>query len=297
MNAGSRFIKHLPETYQEEGPAKEWLERFLCIFESVWQSCEETITAVPGYFDPLTAPEDFIPWLAQWLSLDLYELLGEKNREFILRAFDFYKGKGTVAGIEDLVTFLTGIEKCRVKEYTHNIFRCAGLEPRMLGGDLKAAGVTAMSRSVDTSDRGLLSRMATYYDEVHYVTDTDPAARYTDRVVGLYIFLSPGEREFVIKEDQLHKIIDSFLPVFVRAEINIVEGEWATEVYSLNRIGIGYRDRLRTTAAESVTALQGEYSDSANWSRILSYSHDPVGCTNNLKYRTFHTEIGVTHSF
>jgi phage tail-like protein len=93
------YLRYLPAVYQEESASKEFLERFLSIFESALHDSEETISRLPMYFDPMATQDEFVPWLASWLSLDLYELLGEKNREFILRAVEFYKQKGTVSGI------------------------------------------------------------------------------------------------------------------------------------------------------------------------------------------------------
>jgi hypothetical protein len=50
--------------------------------------------------------------------------------------------------------------------------------------------------------------------------DSGDSSLYSRDVICLYIFLRKEEKDFIIKEDQLHKIIDSFLPVFVRAEIS-----------------------------------------------------------------------------
>jgi phage tail-like protein len=94
------YLRYLPAVYQEESASKEFLERFLSIFESALHDSEETISRIPRYFDPMATQDEFVPWLASWLSLDLYELLEleDKNREFILRAVEFYKQKGTVSG-------------------------------------------------------------------------------------------------------------------------------------------------------------------------------------------------------
>jgi coproporphyrinogen III oxidase len=100
------------------------------------------------------------------------------------------------------------------------------------------------SKTVDTAKPDLLANMGKYCDEVHYVTDTSKAGRYSPHVVGLFIFLDAGEK-LVIDEDELRKIINSFLPVFVRAEIITVEGPFKEE-YAISRIIDGYKDTIHS---------------------------------------------------
>lgn len=281
----SQFLQYLPEIYCEEGRAKGFLEGFLCIFESVFNSLDETIARIPTYFDPTTAPGDFIPWLAQWFSLDLYELLGEKNREFILRAVEFYRQKGTVQGLEKLASFLTG-KKCRVKEYTRNILRTPGMERRDKTGIVK--GHVTAAKTVDTSKRSLLSNMGTLDDDVHYTVGPGENGRYLENVVGLFIFLAAEDREFLIKEDQLHKIIDSFLPVFVQVEIKIVEEN--DEEYALDTIIDDFKDRVHGVLSEEPAGLQGTYQDQVNWNKFRT--NDPgKGVTNDTRYRIPNMDI------
>jgi len=281
------LLQYLPEIYQENAgkAGGDSLQRFLTVFAHVLGDLERTISGLPTYFDPETAPGDFIPWLANWVSLDLYELLGEKNRDFILQAVKFYKNKGAVPGIADMVKLLTGKE-CRVKEFMNNVFRTYGMEH---DNNQKGRGI---SKTVDTANRALLAKMGTYDDELHYVADTGEAGLYSRHVIGLYIFLGAGE-DLIIKEDQLLKIIDSFLPVFVRAEIFIVEEKY--ETYALDKIVDAYMDRVHGVLQEEFKDVSGVYIDAVSWKRLYTYVGTEVqtGITNNLQYRTMHDEIDV----
>lgn len=123
------YLRYLPAIYQEDEESKDFLERFLSIFESTMYDSEEMISNLPMFFDPMAAPEEFYRWLADWMSLDLYDQLDEnKMREYIFHAVEFYKQKGTVSGISGLVSFLTGGKKCCIKEYRNNVFRSWGME-------------------------------------------------------------------------------------------------------------------------------------------------------------------------
>ena len=296
------YLRYLPAVYQEESASKEFLERFLSIFESALHDSEETISRIPMYFDPKAAPDEFVPWLASWLSLDLYELLEDKNREFILRAVESYKQKGTVSGIAALVSFLTG-KKCCVKEYMNNVFRSYGMEHdeedeivdisdymRECTNYIECTKFhRETSKTVDTAKPDLLANMGKYCDEVHYVTDTSKDGRYSPHVIGLFIFLDAGEK-LVIDEDELRKIINSFLPVFVRAEIITVEGPFKEE-YAISRIIDGYKDTIHSFLEEEFKDVGGVYKDNVNWNWL--YTNTVEGRTNDLQYRTPHSKIGM----
>ena len=287
------YLRYLPAVYREDSASKEFLERFLSIFESELYDREETISRIPMYFDPMATPKDFVPWLADWLSQDLYELLGDKNREFILRATEFYKQKGTASGIAALISFLTG-KKCCVKEYMNNIFRTCGMEYDEGEEIVDEQGCRKfyrkMSRTVDTANPTLLADMSTYSDEVHYVIDTSDKGRYSRRVIGLFIFLPPGKE--LIKEEELHKIIKSFLPVFVRAEINIVEE--IDEVYCISGIIEECESYVHGfLEEEKIKDVLGEYKDSVNWNWLYTYKDAYKGHANDLQCRTPHSKIDV----
>jgi len=221
---GHSYLRYLPPLYQEDPASKEFLARFLSLFESVMYEREETISEIPARFDPMATPEEFLPWLASWLSLDLYESMGDKNREFIMHAAELYKEKGTASGIVSLVTLLTE-KRCCVKEYMNNVFRTYGMEHHDVAEIIDERGCMkfhrTMSGTVNTAEPDILAGMDTYRDLVHYVTDTSKTGRYSQNVIGIFIFLAEGEG-LPIEVDELYRIIKSFLPVFVRAEIILV---------------------------------------------------------------------------
>jgi len=124
------YLNYLPEIYQKDTDSKEFLERFLSIFEAFFYDSEEKINNVSNYFDPDKAPSDFLPWLGTWTSTvfdespsDFLPRLGtwtstlfdetwsdDKKREFLNRAVEFYKIKGTKKGIEELIKLYIDIE-------------------------------------------------------------------------------------------------------------------------------------------------------------------------------------------
>ena len=280
------YLRYLPAVYQEESTSKEFMERFLSIFESAMYDSEETISKIPRYFEPLAAPWDFVFLLASWLSLDLYELLGAKNREFILRAVELYKQKGTASGIARLVSFLTG-RNCCVKEYMNNVFRTYGMGH--YEGDEIITGehdckkfYRKIPRTVDTANPVLLANMGTYYDEVHYVTDTSETGRYSPQVIDLFIFLLEGEKELK-EEEELRRIIKSFLPVFVRAVIIPVKVP----------IGEDIDIDIDIELEEGFKDVETVYTDIVDWKWLYTNTDADKGRSNVLQYRTPHGKMGV----
>jgi phage tail-like protein len=118
----SSYLRYLPAVYQEDPGSKEFLERFLSIFETVFYDLETEISQVSKCFDPETeisqvfkhfdadrAPQKFLTWLASWLNLALEEGWSEeKKREFIQQASLLYKRKGTPDGIRKFIEIYTG---------------------------------------------------------------------------------------------------------------------------------------------------------------------------------------------
>lgn len=67
------YLRYLPAIYQENESSKEFLEKLLSIFETVFNDLETEISEVFKYFDPDTTPKNFLSWLASWMNLALEE--------------------------------------------------------------------------------------------------------------------------------------------------------------------------------------------------------------------------------
>ncbi len=292
------YLRYLPAIYQDDAPSRDFLERFLSVFESALFASEERISNLPALFDPLAAPDDFLEWLASWIALDRYELLGEKNREFISRAVEFYRMKGTASGLASLVSFLTGRECC-VKEYMNNVFRSYGRE-HYEAEEIKGAGhcqsfYHRRSGTVDTDPQhGMLTNMGGYADRIHYTFDSSADGKHSPHSVGLFIFLKPGET-LQINEDELKKIINAFLPVFIQVDITTVESfEESYPPGSATDSYIPYRDAVSDHFGENFKGVSGSFTDYANFLWLTANKLGPAGIwiVNNPKYRTVHSRLG-----
>ncbi len=103
------LLRYLPPVYQEDPVSAAFLERFLALFETVFQDVDATISDLHEYFDSATTPPEFLPWLASWLSLPLDDgLPEERKRRLISAAPSFLRSKGTPAGIRNFLGLYTG---------------------------------------------------------------------------------------------------------------------------------------------------------------------------------------------
>ena len=103
------YLRYLPPAYSEDPVSAAFLERFLSLFETIFQGLDEEITTLFRYFDPQTAPADFLPWLASWVSLTLDEdLPTDRIRELIRHAPELFSRKGTPAALTRFLEIYTG---------------------------------------------------------------------------------------------------------------------------------------------------------------------------------------------
>jgi phage tail-like protein len=114
----SSYLRYLPAVYQEDEKSRDFLERFLSLFETFLGCKEEEIAEIARYFDVKAAPGEFISWLATWVAAIFDESwTEEKRRIFLQRAVALYKKRGTREGLEDLIEIYTGNKPIIVENF------------------------------------------------------------------------------------------------------------------------------------------------------------------------------------
>jgi phage tail-like protein len=105
------YLRYLPAAYQEDEAGRDFLERFLSIFESMSLDVEQEIEGVAKYFDPgaREVNAEFLEWLGAWLAvLRDNNWPEEKRRDLLRRAFQLYALRGTKLGLIQMIQLLTG---------------------------------------------------------------------------------------------------------------------------------------------------------------------------------------------
>lgn len=135
------YMSYLPAIYQEEPLSKDFLERFLAIFETVFSGLEDKICNIAKFFNPATTPPGFLNWLASWLNLALDEAWPEeKKRTLVQEAATLYKMKGTPSGISRLIELYIGKAPVITEHFKMG-------KPAVLGGKFQLAGNSIVVRT------------------------------------------------------------------------------------------------------------------------------------------------------
>jgi phage tail-like protein len=95
----------LPAFMQEDG----FTIRLTEAFDALLAPAIAVLDCLDAYVDPRLAPEDFLPWLADWVGAaddDLWP--DERRREGILAAVSLHQLRGTVDGLREHLRLVTG---------------------------------------------------------------------------------------------------------------------------------------------------------------------------------------------
>lgn len=101
------IVELLPGLLQED----TFMQRFAGGFDAVMAPILLTLDNLEAYFDPSTAPRDFVGWLAEWVGMALDENWPlERQRALVGGAVDLFDWRGTVRGLSAHVTLYAGTE-------------------------------------------------------------------------------------------------------------------------------------------------------------------------------------------
>lgn len=104
------YLVHLPAIFSNGAVSRQFLVRFLSLFESFFSETESQIAGLPALFDPNAAPKEFLSWLAGWLALELNENWDEGvQRQTIAKAFEMYGKRGTAEGLREALRLFAGV--------------------------------------------------------------------------------------------------------------------------------------------------------------------------------------------
>lgn len=100
-------VEQLPGLLQEDA----FTQRFANGFDAVMAPILLTLDNLEAYFDPATAPPDFVGWLAEWVGVALDENWPpERQRALVAGAVDLFNWRGTVGGLSAHVALYAGSE-------------------------------------------------------------------------------------------------------------------------------------------------------------------------------------------
>jgi phage tail-like protein len=147
----SQLLQYLPAIYTESLQDAPFLNAYLQAFEQVLlgrlearqpptEGLEQTIAGLERFVDPARAPEEFLPWLANWVALSLRaDLSPRQQRQFIANMAQLYRGRGTKASLHRLLQIFTTLtptitEEATLPEFQLGVHSTIGQDTYLSGG-------------------------------------------------------------------------------------------------------------------------------------------------------------------
>lgn len=99
----------LPEIYRKEMGKDSFLDRFLAIYQSIYDDISWQIKEFANCLDPGVAEPDMLRFIASWLDVEEPHMWTEGQlRRLLVHAKEFFEARGTGRGIEMFVELYTG---------------------------------------------------------------------------------------------------------------------------------------------------------------------------------------------
>ena len=129
--AAEDWLDYLPATFRrhdDTGLLSRWLRELRGEFGAV----EESLDDMPRVADPSFAANSTLPWLAQWLALELPRIeTADERRALIDRAVALFARRGTKDSIAGFVQFHTGIKPAIVEDFASRAVWVLGQTSRL----------------------------------------------------------------------------------------------------------------------------------------------------------------------
>lgn len=99
----------LPELYRRKMGSNSFLDRFLAIYQSLYDDISWQLRDFPNHLNPGMAGRDMLYWIASWLDVEKPYMWTENQLRYLLaHAREFFAARGTGKGIEMFVELYTG---------------------------------------------------------------------------------------------------------------------------------------------------------------------------------------------
>jgi phage tail-like protein len=112
------YLQYLPAVYQEDSESRDFLNRFLSIFQTSFDAFDDQTDRISQLFDPASVPRRWFGWLAAWLALPINPLWKDSERRRVLKnAMKAYQKRGTAAGLEQIILDYTQVQASIVEHF------------------------------------------------------------------------------------------------------------------------------------------------------------------------------------
>lgn len=104
-------LRYLPATFSQDPQSRDFLDRFLAYFDTVFAEISRAHSEVGRLFDPDSVPADaWLDWLGSWFDLSFpAEWDVATRRELVAAATDIARARGTRSGLQRMLRWHLGL--------------------------------------------------------------------------------------------------------------------------------------------------------------------------------------------
>lgn len=111
------YLRYLPAIYEHQAASRDFLSRYLSLFQTMLEEMDRTIADMPRSLEPSQASGESLRWLLGWIGIEAEDFWTETQlRQLLLHAPTLHTMRGTRLAMELLLTIFTG-EKPIILEY------------------------------------------------------------------------------------------------------------------------------------------------------------------------------------
>lgn len=115
---GKNWIDYLPEIYKYDYKSASFTERYLYIFQSLYENMETKIDSLDLLFNPDIINREFLEWISSWIGISNAYMWNDEQLRYLLKNIvNLYKIFGTKESISKMIELYTGevtiiVENC-----------------------------------------------------------------------------------------------------------------------------------------------------------------------------------------
>lgn len=280
-------LQYLPAVYQHDPISRDLLDRFLSIFDSMFERIEHQVDSFGRYLDPDGVPDAFLNWLAGWLALSFEgRWTSAQKRELLRRAPELFRRRGTLAGLKEYLRILTGCEPHILEHFTLRRWQVLGAH-QALGGQAQIMS----NRIVQRLQLGENSRIGDF----RLISTGDPGRDALQIHAHTFsVFLPANCLDGADQERAVRRLIEQEKPAHTQAFLQRIEPRLRVGVQATVGIDtiVGRYPRLVLPATQPAdTPLAGAPASGATlgFDTLLA----PAAPLPARAVRVAHTQVGV----
>jgi phage tail-like protein len=230
------YLDYLPGIFTADDEGRRFLERFLAVFKTEWDSLEQRLASMPAYFDPKAVPDGFIDWLAGWVALPLEQTWSaDKKRRALETIPALYPRMGTPGAVQQYI-----------RVYLENLgLKLPPGQPALLEGFHRRRQVVSLANTplgrqgmgAPLWSRGVVSRLQigeySRVGEARIIStgspDTDLFHTYAHR---FELFVPAAAIKTDDHERMLRRAVDAAKPAHATYDLNLVAARFRVGVQS-----------------------------------------------------------------